>query len=135
MWRDSMIHMHILSWVVAIILFFAAYFNFSEKQGATPYFKPIHMFLRVFMVLVLFSGLWLLIQEFSSGSQGGGHMLLTLKMVGGIASVALMETALIKRKKGQASHGILWATIIVIIITMLLGIILPWGPISQLFGM
>ena len=60
-----MIHMHILSWVVAIILFFAAYFNFSEKQGATPYFKPIHMLLRVFMVLVLFSGLWLLIQEFS----------------------------------------------------------------------
>ena len=37
-----------------------------------------------------------------------------------------------KRKKHEASHGLFWATIILIIITMSLGIILPWGPISSL---
>lgn len=129
-----MLHMHIASWVLLVILFFAAYFNFSVKQGASPYFKPIHMLLRVFMVLVLISGFWTWIQAFSSGN-AGGHMLLTLKMIGGVAVVALMEVSLAKRKKGQPSHSLLWTTIIVILITMLLGVILPWGPITQLFGL
>ncbi|HLR18511.1 MAG TPA: YisL family protein [Staphylococcus sp.] len=128
-----MLHMHIASWALLIILFFAAYFNFSEKQGATPYFKPIHMLLRLFMVLVLISGFWTWIQAISSGN-AGGHMLLTLKMLGGVAVVALMEVSITKRKKGQPSHSLLWTTIIVIIITMLLGVILPWGPITQMFG-
>lgn len=130
-----MIHMHILSWVLAIILFFAAYFNLSQSQGPTPFYKPVHMLLRLFMVLVLFSGLWLLIQEFSAGNNGGGHMLLTFKMVGGFAAIALMEVTLIKRKKAQPTTSLLWWTIIVIVITMVLGIILPWGPITKLFGL
>lgn len=130
-----MIHMHILSWVLAIILFFAAYFNYSKTQGPTPFYKPIHMMLRLFMVLVLISGLWLLIQEFSSGSNGGSHMLLTFKMVGGFAAIALMETTLIQRKKAQPTTALLWWTIIIIIITMILGVVLPWGPITKLFGM
>ncbi|MDO5660016.1 MAG: YisL family protein, partial [Staphylococcus xylosus] len=95
-----MLHMHIASWVLLIILFFAAYFNFSEKQGASPYFKPIHMVLRLFMLLVLISGFWVWIQSFSSDN-AGGHMLLTLKMICGVAVVALMEVTITKRKKGQ----------------------------------
>lgn len=98
-----MLHMHIASWVLLIILFFAAYFNFSEKQGATPYFKPIHMLLRLFMVLVLISGFWIWIQAFGDGNSGG-HMLLTLKMICGVAVVALMEVTVTKRKKGQADR-------------------------------
>lgn len=129
-----MLHIHITSWVLAIILFFAAYFNFSVKQGATPHFKPIHMVLRLFMVLVLISGFWLWIQAFSSDN-AGGHMLLTLKMLGGVAAVALMEVTIAKRKKSQPSHGLMWTTIIIIIITMCLGIILPQGPITKMFGL
>jgi len=129
-----MLHMHIASWVLLIILFFAAYFNFSEKQGATPYFKPIHMLLRLFMVLVLISGFWVWIQAFSSDNSGG-HMLLTLKMICGVAVVALMEVTVTKRKKGQPSHGLLWGTIVVFIITMIIGVILPRGPITQIFGL
>ena len=129
-----MLHMHIASWVLLIILFFAAYFNFSEKQGATPYFKPIYMLLRLFMVLVLISGFWVWIQSFSSDNSGG-HMLLTLKMICGVAVVALMEVTVTKRKKGQPSHGLLWGTIVVVIITMIIGVILPRGPITQMFGL
>src|SRR5699024_6797652 len=109
-----MLHMHIESWVLIIIVFFAAYFSLSEQQGATPYFKPIHMLLRLFMVLVLISGFWILIQAFGDGNSGG-HMLLTLKMICGVAVVALMEVTVTKRKKGQASHGMMWSTIAVII--------------------
>src|SRR5699024_5196283 len=121
-----MLHMHIASWVLLIILFFAAYFNFSEKQGATPYFKPIHMLLRLFMVLVLISGVWIWIQAFGDGNSGG-HMLLTLKMICGVAVVALMEVTVTKRKKGQSSNGMMWGTIALIIITMIIGVILRQG--------
>ena len=50
-------------------------------------------------------------------------------MLCGIAVVALMEVSIAKRKKHEASHGLFWATIILIIITMSLGIILPWGQL------
>lgn len=97
-------------------------------------FKPLQMALRVFMLLTLFSGFWLLIQNswLLAMVVENNHMLLTLKMLCGIAVVALMEVSIAKRKKHEASHGLFWATIILIIITMSLGIILPWGPISSL---
>lgn len=128
--------MHIASWALTIILYVIAFLHISKSQGPTPMFKPLQMALRVFMLLTLFSGFWLLIQEFMAASHGGGgnHMLLTLKMLCGIAVVALMEVSIAKRKKHEAGHGLFWATIILIIITMALGIILPWGPISSLFG-
>ena len=52
-----------------------------------------------------------------------------------MAVVALMEVTVTKRKKGQASHGMMWSTIAVIIITIIIGVILPQGPITQMFGM
>ncbi|MCE3364013.1 YisL family protein, partial [Staphylococcus aureus] len=84
-----MLHLHILSWVLAIILFIATYLNISKNQGGTPYFKPLHMVLRLFMLLTLISGFWILIQSFMNG--GANHMLLTLKMLCGVAVVGLME--------------------------------------------
>ena len=124
--------MHIASWALTIILYVIAFYIF-QKQGPTPMFKPLQMALRVFMLLTLFSGFWLLIQEFMVLAMvESNHMLLTLKMLCGIAVVALMEVSIAKRKKHEASHGLFWATIILIIITMSLGIILPWGPISSL---
>src|SRR5699024_8130312 len=129
-----MLHMHIASWVLLIILFFAAYFNFSEKQGATPYFKPIHMLLSLFMVLVLISGFWIWIQAFGDGNSYE-EMLLKLKMICSVTDEELMEVTVKKRKKGQASHGMMWSTIAVIIITIIIAVILPQGPITQMFGM
>lgn len=131
-----MLHVHILSWVLAIILFIAAYLNFSKTQGATPFFKPLQMALRLFMLLTLISGFWVLIQEFMAASHGGGgnHLLLTLKMIFGIAVITLMEMTLAKRKKNAADHKWFWITIVLFIITLALGVILPWGPISSMFG-
>ena len=93
--------MHIASWALTIILYVIAFLHISKSQGPTPMFKPLQMALRVFMLLTLFSGFWLLIQEFMAASHGGGgnHMLLTLKMLCGIAVVALMEVSIAKRKK------------------------------------
>lgn len=129
-----MLHIHIMTWALAIVLFFATYFNFSEKQGATPYFKPIHMLLRLFMVLVLISGFWLWIQAFTMDNEGS-HIVLLLKMLCGVGVIALMEVTIAKRKKGQPSNGMLWITIVLILITMTLGTILPRGPITHMFGL
>ncbi|PTU85913.1 hypothetical protein BUZ67_03710 [Staphylococcus pasteuri] len=132
-----MLHVHILSWVLAIILFIAAYINVSKAQGATPYFKPLQMALRLFMILTLISGFWELIKEFAAASngEGGNHMLLTLKMLCGLGVIALMEISITKRKKHEDSTKLFWSTIVLIIITMAIGVILPWGPISKMLGL
>lgn len=132
-----MLHVHILSWVLAIILFIATYLNFSKVQGATPYFKPLHMALRLFMLLTLISGFWELIKEFVAAAHGGGgnHMLLTFKMLCGLAVIAFMEVSIAKRKKKEEGHKFFWITIALIVITMVIGIILPWGPITKMLGL
>ncbi|ATH63044.1 YisL family protein [Staphylococcus pasteuri] len=132
-----MLHVHILSWVLAIILFIAAYLNISKAQGATPYFKPLQMALRLFMLLTLISGFWELIKEFAAASngEGGNHMLLTLKILCGLGVIALMEISITKRKKHEDSTKLFWSTIVLIIITMAIGVILPWGPISKMLGL
>ena len=127
--------MHIVSWVLTIVLYIIAFLHISKSQGPTPTFKSLHMGLRVFMLLTLFSGFWELIEEFMATSHGdGNHMLLTLKMLCGLAVIAFMEISIAKRKKQQTSHKFFWITIILIIITMAIGVILPWGPISKIFG-
>ncbi|OMH89065.1 hypothetical protein A4R31_10790, partial [Staphylococcus argenteus] len=118
--------------VLAIILFIATYLNISKNQGGTPFFKPLHMVLRLFMLLTLISGFWVLIQSFMSG--GANHMLLTLKMLCGVAVIGLMEVSIAKRKRHEQSHTMFWITIGLIVITMALGIILPLGPLSKMFG-
>lgn len=137
-WGDtSMLHVHILSWVLAIVLFIATYLNFSKIQGPSPYFKPLHMALRLFMLLTLFTGFWELIKEFIAAAHGdgGNHMLLTLKMLCGLAVIALMEVTIAKRKKKEEGHKFFWIKIALIIITMAIGIILPWGPLTKMFGL
>ncbi|EHQ78402.1 PF07457 domain protein [Staphylococcus epidermidis VCU057] len=61
------------------------------------------MALRLFMLLTLISGFWELIEEFmaASNGEGGNHMLLTLKMLCGLAVIAFMEISIAKRKNNR----------------------------------
>ncbi|UXV34421.1 YisL family protein [Staphylococcus sp. IVB6181] len=128
-----MLHLHIFSWVIGIILFIAAYLSFTSSGAPKKAYKPLHMALRLFLLLILFSGVWQIVVEFATAT-GSAHMLLTLKMVCGVAVVALMETTLIRKQRGQSHNRLFWGVIVLIIITMALGIILPEGPISSMFG-
>lgn len=76
-------------------------FKLFKIQGPSPYFKPLHMALRLFMLLTLFTGFWELIKEFIAAAHGdgGNHMLLTLKMLCGLAVIALMEVTIAKERK------------------------------------
>ncbi|MCO4328418.1 YisL family protein [Staphylococcus hyicus] len=126
-----LINLHIISWIILLILFFATYENFSNKQGPTPLFKPLHMATRLFMLLVLITGVWLIANAFTSA--GANHMLLTLKMLMGIAIVGLMEVTIARKKRQASSRGLFIAIWAVALLTIILGIILPWGPMTQLF--
>ncbi|ARJ51408.1 YisL family protein [Staphylococcus lutrae] len=126
-----LINLHIVSWIVLLILFYAAYENYSNKQGPTPLFKSLHMATRVLMLFVLVTGFWLVVKAFTSA--GASHMLLTLKMVGGIAVIGLMEVTIARKKKKLETRGLFIATWIVALLTIVLGAILPWGPITGLF--
>ncbi len=69
-----MLHLHILSWVLAIILFIATYLNISKNQGRSPFFQTVaHDFTLIYAVDVNFR-IWILIQSFING--GANHMLL-----------------------------------------------------------
>ena len=53
-WGDtSMLHVHILSWGLTIVLFIATYLNFSKIQGASPYFNPLGNFILYSFLLLL----------------------------------------------------------------------------------
>ncbi|HEC2149977.1 TPA: YisL family protein [Staphylococcus delphini] len=126
-----LINVHIVSWIILLILFYATYENYSNKQGPTQLFKSLHMATRLFMLLVLMTGFWLAIKAFSA--TGVSHMLMTLKMVAGIAVVGLIEVTLARKKKKASSRGVFIATFVVAIVTIIIGAILPWGPITGLF--
>ena len=128
-----MLHLHIFSWVIGIILFIVSYISFTKTGAPKKAYKPLHMTLRLFLVLILFSGVWQVVKEFATPT-GSAHMLLTLKMVCGVGVVALMEVTLVRKQRGASHTGLFWSTIALIIVTMALGIILPEGPISSMFG-
>lgn len=117
-----MLHLHILSWVLAIILFIATYLNISKKSRQITIFQTVaHDFTLIYAVDVNFRILDInsVIYEWRAN-----HMLLTLKMLCGVAVVGLMEVSIAKRKRHEQSHTMFWITIALIIITMVLGVIL-----------
>lgn len=126
-----LINVHIVSWIVLLILFYATYENYSNKQGPTPLFKSLHMATRIFMLFVLITGLWLAVKAFSA--TGVSHMLMTLKLIAGITVIGLIEVTMARKKKKEPSRRLFIATLVVAIVTIILGAILPWGPITGLF--
>ena len=67
-------------------------------------------------------------------SASDGHMMYGLKVLFGLAVVALMEMSLIKTQKNAGSANTLKIiSYIVIIVTIALGIYLPLGPLSSMF--
>jgi uncharacterized membrane protein SirB2 len=111
-----MVHMHITTWVVALILFFiAASMNKSDDAKG---FKIVHMILRVFYVLIVISGFGLI------GSAFGVYW---LKAIIGIIVIGMMEMILVRSKKGK-STGALWAVFVIAFLAVLyMGLSLPQG--------
>lgn len=104
-------HVHITTWVIALILFLIAL-----RKPSTG----VHMGLRLFYILILITG-FALFTTFDSLNP----MLYGIKMLLGIITIGLMEMTLVRKKKSKKNSGVLAGAFIVLILTIILGFALP----------
>lgn len=111
-------HLHITTWVIALVLFLAAAFMQSESKGR----KIVHMVLRLFYILIIITGLALFIEWSSSDAMQYG-----LKFLFGVLTIGMMEMVLVRGKKGK-STTLFWILFAVfLLVTMFYGFKLPVG--------
>ncbi len=114
-----MIHLHLTSIVIAIILFLVSAMMHAGSKGQ----KVTHMILRVFYILILISGGYV----FSLQMAGNQAMEYGLKLVGGLLVISMMEIILMRKEK-EKSTGVLWIIFILILaFTVYMGYQLPLG--------
>jgi len=111
-------HFHIFTWVVGIILAFAAYFMATDSKAQ----KIVHMIARLFYVLIVISGAMLFF-----GLSAADPALYGVKFLLGILTVGMAEMAVVRKKKGKPSNLFLILFIVFLAVTIGLGIHLPAG--------
>ncbi|MFE8699699.1 DUF1516 family protein [Cytobacillus sp. FJAT-54145] len=104
-----MIHAHVTTWFLALILFFVSYYLL--KKGNMKAQKITHMVLRLFYLLILATGGHLL-----GLYQFGGTAL--IKSVVGLFVIVSMELVLSRGKKGKPVQNfmILFAASLVLVL-------------------
>lgn len=118
-----MIHLHITGWVVAFILLFITVpmYKSGNRSG-----KITHMILRLFYLIILFSGVMLFTQYANISGE------LILKVIAGLWAIVAMEFITVRTSKGKPTGGA-WAQFI---ITVIIAIVLGFGRLPlgvQLF--
>ncbi|WML49607.1 YisL family protein [Neobacillus sp. PS3-34] len=115
-----MTHVHITSWLLAIILFFVALglHNSGKQKGA----KIVSMILRVFYLLIIGTGIELVFRY---------HLHINptyiLKMAAGLWVIATMEFILMRTSRGRRT-SVLWIQFaIAFLLALYLGLKLPLG--------
>ena len=124
-----MIHLHITAIVVSIILFLVVYFMYRGNNTAdNKVAKILHMVLRLFYLIVLFSGLMIYVGNMEGISNSGGHMQYGIKVLLGLLSVVFMEVSIVRLKKQSTSATMLMIlTLVLIIATIVMCSVLPLG--------
>lgn len=111
-----MLHAHITSWVLAIILFIIAFG--LNKQGKQRGFKIVQMILRVFYLFIIITGCQLL---FSINM----NFTYIIKAVFGIVLIGFFEMILGRAVKKQPA-GAFWGLLVAAFaVTVYLGYTLP----------
>lgn len=110
-----MAHLHITSWVIAFIL--VGLLTTFTRKGKEKAAKISHMILRLFYLLILYSGGSL----FASYSEYGA--LVIIKLLVGLWTIAAMEMVAVKYKKNKPA-GIWWAQLL---IAAVIAIVLGFG--------
>jgi peptidoglycan/LPS O-acetylase OafA/YrhL len=95
---NGMLHMHVSSWTIGIILFIVTYFLI--KKGKAKPQKITHMILRLFYILIIVTGVTivsLVTAEWGFPSE------YVVKTILGLLVIGMMEMILVKAKKGIKS--------------------------------
>lgn len=113
----STTHLHITTWVIALILFFIAAVSAKKLTG-------VHMALRVVYILMIVSGLALFMEhrDTIAAANNGSGMTYDMKVLFGILVIGFMEMILVRKNKGKAVN-IFWVLFaIVLLVTLYLGL-------------
>lgn len=119
----EVIHLHITGWVVAFILLFITVpmYKSGNRSG-----KITHMILRLFYLIILFSGIMLFMQSPNKGGE------LFIKVIAGLWAIVAMEMVAVRTNQNRPTASA-WAQFI---ITVIIAIILGFGRLPlgvQLF--
>ena len=111
-------HLHIFTWVVAVILFLAAAVMAKGNKGR----KIVHMILRLFYILVIISGAFLFFTWSSADAAMYG-----VKFLLGVLTVGFMEMVLVRQNKDKPTT-VFWVLFFIsFLATMFIGLSLPIG--------
>ncbi|WP_163101652.1 YisL family protein [Peribacillus alkalitolerans] len=113
-----MTHMHITTWVLGIVLFFVAYGLL--KSGNQKGYKITHMILRVFYILIIASGLWLIIST-------NWTVTYIMKALLGVIVIGLMEMVLGRTSRGELKPFFWILLFVALLATIYFGLSLPQG--------
>ncbi|WP_257349223.1 YisL family protein [Pseudalkalibacillus decolorationis] len=111
-----MIHAHVSSWAVAIILFFVSYFLL--RAGKAKGQKITHMILRLFYVLIVITGGMMFVNYLQIGFV---EIPLFIKAILGIWVIAAMEMVLERGKKGASTTGSWIQFVLALILVLIFG--------------
>lgn len=109
----STTHLHVTTWVIALVLFFIAALASKPNKG-------VHMALRLMYILVIISGGALFINA-------EHNVPYDIKVLFGILVIGFMEMILVRKKKGKPTT-MFWALFaIVLVVTLYLGFSMGLG--------
>ncbi|MBP2241124.1 hypothetical protein J2Z40_001686 [Cytobacillus eiseniae] len=109
-----MIHAHITSWLLALILFIVALG--LHKSGKEKGFKIVKMILRLFYLLTIGTGIWIL-------TSINIDMMYVIKSLVGIWVIGMFEMVLAGTAKGKKT-AISWLLLIIsLVIVLYLGFV------------
>lgn len=108
----SSTHLHITTWVIALVLFFLAATGITKSKGVT-------MTLRLFYLFIIITG-GAIVLKYHSGEYD-------MKALLGLLVISMMEMILMRQRKGK-SATVFWVLFVIFLLaTLFMGFKLPMG--------
>ena len=128
----GLLHTHLASTAIVIILYAIVMYLYRSQKGANKTSTTIHMILRVFLVIMLFSGIGIYVSAMDYiSSLDNGHMEYGIKALLGILTIGFVEMSLVSAKKQRKIVNIMMIIFIVILVaTIVLGSYLDMGTLN-----
>ncbi|WNC13595.1 DUF1516 family protein [Brevibacillus brevis] len=109
----ALLKAHVGSWELAFVLLIVGYILY--RAGKTTVAKVLHMLLRLMMVIILVTGLWMLFQFHTS------DVYYYVKGLLAIVSFGLIEMTMGKARRNEGSIGFFIGALIVMVAVIMLG--------------
>lgn len=99
-----MLHAHIFSWVIGLLLFALSYVFTVRNQVKASLVTS--MILRLIYLLIIFTGVWMVVKNFTGQ--------LVIKGLLGLILIGTMEMILSRTKNGKSTTG-MWGMFVIVL--------------------